>query len=212
MMPRPCRCTRPWSAQHVYILRQPATTLPNQRVRRVPARCHAAQGTPPPRCAEVCGFRATPSCRHRCTTAAGCTCHLQGGARCSCVSAASCERTTATAIDAHMDGIRKHSLHGHDARMLNAAGDHDLHAKAGRLVAGPARPSCVCDAGTAAPRAGFDESRAWAPPVMRGSWTCRPRVRGEGARARGNMHGPQEEHGSALPELHHGHDFSGTVI
>ena len=28
MMPRPCRCTRPWSAPHVYILRQPTTTLP----------------------------------------------------------------------------------------------------------------------------------------------------------------------------------------
>ena len=40
----------------------------------VPAICHAAQGTLPPRCAGVRGFRATPSCLHRCTRAAGYTC------------------------------------------------------------------------------------------------------------------------------------------
>ena len=47
------------------------------------------------------------------------------------MSAALCyRRTTNHRIDAHMDGIRKHSLHGHHARVLHAARDHDLHAKA----------------------------------------------------------------------------------
>ena len=73
MMPRPCKCTRPWP-------RRPASTVTSPRHSQartrgaVPAKCHAARGTLPSHFAGVRGFQAMPSCLHRCTTASGCTC------------------------------------------------------------------------------------------------------------------------------------------
>ena len=50
----------------------------------------------------------------------------------SFVSATPRELTATTPVDAHMDGIRKHGLHRHDAWVLHTARDHNLDTRAGR--------------------------------------------------------------------------------